>query len=817
MTTEAKENLRIVNLEDNLRDAELNRELLQASGISCQLTRVDTRESFAAAMAGGNIDLVLAEYRLAGFDGLSALELVKEKWPGVPFIFMTGPLGEEAAVETLTSGAADYVLKQNPDRLPQAVRRAISESQERRERRAAGEALRESEAKFRNLSENLKEMIYRLAPAGLVPVYVNRAVESVYGYTPHEWCRDETLREKAFHPDDRARITAHFTDPEKLKAGGTLEYRIVRKDGAIRWVEDSYSIERDRDGKIVSINGVLYDTTERKTAQEALWRERVELGVATRELVASDEELREYLAKLYQSEEKYRRLMQSAHDAIFIADAETGLIIDVNQQAGKLLDLPLDQIKGMHQSQLHPPEEAGHYRKIFKEHLKNGRAVTEDIYVWRRDGTRVPVEISSSIVEFEGRQLNQGVFRDITERKLNAEALRKSDEFIQSIIRHSPIAIAVRDKKGRLLSYNQAWVKIWGMTSEGIARHTREVKGVHFRQLFGHLGSHLDEVERLFANGGSLLLPELELDKPNPGGARWIRQYFYTINDPQGGVDRIVILTDDITERKQAEEALRESEAFGKSIISQLPAGITVRRVGGKLLLYNEAWKNIWQLNEEQIKIKEQICLDYSFNERYPFLAKKFPGAELQFQAGQSFVVPEIETGEANPKAAKWISLLFYPLRDKKGTVDKMVTVTMDITQHKLAEKKLYESEQRYRNLVDLSPDAVVVHSGGKVLFANPACLRMLGIAGLDAVIGRDLLDFVHPDYRHLVADRVKIMSGENTRVPLLEEKFLRADGTAVDVEVAAGPITWEGAPAIQVAFRDITERKQAGKKRRKD
>ncbi|MEJ2212174.1 MAG: GAF domain-containing protein [Anaerolineae bacterium] len=122
----------------------------------------------------------------------------------------------------------------------------------------------------------------------------------------------------------------------------------------------------------------------------------------------------------------------------------------------------------------------------------------------------------------------------------------------------------------------------------------------------------------------------------------------------------------------------------------------------------------------------------------------------------------------------------------------------------------LRESEQRYRGLVEMSPDAVAVHDGRHLLFVNSACARMMGVAHPEEATGRPVADFVHPDSRPVMATRVRQMLQEGKPAPLIEEKFQRADGSPIDVEVAAMPITWQGKPAIQATFRQITERKRA-------
>jgi len=144
--------LRILHLEDDLNDAELVRTALEADGFGFEVARVETETDFMAALTEKEYDIILADYKLPSFDGLSALAAAREKTPGVPFIFVSGVMGEELAIETLKNGATDYVLKQRLSRLAPAVRRALKEAEEHIERRRAEEELKK-------YHEHLEELV----------------------------------------------------------------------------------------------------------------------------------------------------------------------------------------------------------------------------------------------------------------------------------------------------------------------------------------------------------------------------------------------------------------------------------------------------------------------------------------------------------------------------------------------------------------------------------------------------------------------------------------------------------------------------------
>ncbi|MGO9379178.1 MAG: ATP-binding protein [Dissulfurispiraceae bacterium] len=148
--------LQILHLEDDPLDAELVRSTLDGDGIACKIFRVETRHDFVTAIERGGFDIIFADYSLPAFDGISALAIARIRRPFIPFIFVSGAMGEELAIETLKSGATDYVLKSRISRLIPSVRRALDEAKERSDRRKAVKELRHSREQLRNLAEHLQ-------------------------------------------------------------------------------------------------------------------------------------------------------------------------------------------------------------------------------------------------------------------------------------------------------------------------------------------------------------------------------------------------------------------------------------------------------------------------------------------------------------------------------------------------------------------------------------------------------------------------------------------------------------------------------------
>ncbi len=250
--------LHILVLEDNMLDAELAIQALDQAGYTCQWDCVDTREAFLAYLDGHIYDLVISDYNLPMFDGLSAVQLLRQRDPDLPFILVSGTLGEETAIESLKAGATDYVVKSHLARLAPVVARALRERDEQRQRR-------EAEARYRDLFENANDMIYTRDLDGYF-TSVNGMGERLTGYT-----REQLLAmslEQLFSPEYlhlRAEEILKHQSEAALAVAEELEF--IRKDGTRVFVEVSSRLIYET-GRPTGVQGIARDVSERKRAEE---------------------------------------------------------------------------------------------------------------------------------------------------------------------------------------------------------------------------------------------------------------------------------------------------------------------------------------------------------------------------------------------------------------------------------------------------------------------------------------------------------------------------------------------------------------------
>ena len=262
--------LQILIVDDSADDAVLIARELRRSFRQVEVEHADSLGELAGALQLGRWDVVISDYNMSGFNGMEALNLVKRMDPDLPFILVTGTMGEERAVETLKAGVDDYVLKNNLQRLAKAVEAQLREAASRRERRRSLNALQESEQRFRQLAENIDVFFYLTDPQNSRIFYASPAYEKIWGRSidtlyanPRSWL-------PSVHPDDRS----DSVERVGLAASGVVEkqYRILRPHGEVRWVRSRRFPIRDHTGEAYRIAGIVEDITERKDTQERIIR-----------------------------------------------------------------------------------------------------------------------------------------------------------------------------------------------------------------------------------------------------------------------------------------------------------------------------------------------------------------------------------------------------------------------------------------------------------------------------------------------------------------------------------------------------------------
>lgn len=262
--------LRILVVEDSEDDMLLMLRELRRGGYTLDYERVETAAQMQAALDRQSWDIVIADYTLPAFSAPDALKLLQSQQRDLPFIIVSGTIGEETAVAAMKAGAHDYITKGNLARLISAVKRELRETQERQKRHDAEQALRESEERFRQLAENIVESVFWMSdPRARQQLYVSPAYERIWGRSCESLYADFMGWLEAIHPEDRQRIQTNFFE-QALAGGYDEEYRIIRPDGSIRWIRDRGFPIQDNFGTSYRVVGMAEDITDRKLTEIAL-------------------------------------------------------------------------------------------------------------------------------------------------------------------------------------------------------------------------------------------------------------------------------------------------------------------------------------------------------------------------------------------------------------------------------------------------------------------------------------------------------------------------------------------------------------------
>jgi PAS domain S-box-containing protein len=374
--------LRVLLLEDSIQDAELIQDLLEADHFVCEVTRVQTRAEFLTALEHNGIDLILADYKLPSFDGLSALKLALSARPDLPFIFVSG-FGEEIAIEALTSGATDYVLKTRLSRLAPSVHRALREARERAERKKAEEALRRSEM-YLAAAEQLSHTGSFGWNVLSGEIYWSDETFRIFECEPSTKPTVQIVIDRT-HPDDRKYLRQIIDRASIERSDFSAEHRLMMSNGSVKYLQVVAHRSTAEDPENLVFVGAVTDITERRRAEETL-REQASL-------------------------------LNLTHDAIFVRDMN-GVITYWNRGAEALYGWTAKQAEGKIARELLKTDFPISRERIMAELLRSGRWDGE-LARTKKDGTQVVVASRWSL-QRDARGTPVAALEtdnDITERK----------------------------------------------------------------------------------------------------------------------------------------------------------------------------------------------------------------------------------------------------------------------------------------------------------------------------------------------------------------------------------------------------------------
>jgi PAS domain S-box-containing protein len=479
--------LRILILEDLPSDAELMVFELRQAGITHSFRRVADREHFVAALEEDCPDVILSDFNLPGFDGLEALALAQATYPDTPFIFVSGAMGEEVAIDAVKRGATDYVLKDRLSRLGTAVERALREAEERRERRQVMAALRDSEERYRLLLKNLPAVVYK----GYVNCevdFIDEKVEELVGYQKRQFDTREMKWNDLLVSEDYQQFKAAFQRGLHESGSYVREYRIRRKDGEVIWIQDRGQIISGPDGKVDYVSGVFFDVTERRRAEMAL----------------------------QESEARFASFMRHAPGTAVMRDFKSRYLF-ANEAWERLQHRTRQDWEGKSSAEVWPPDLAARIYEGDLQVIAQGEMVQTIEEIPQDDGIHNWLVTKFPITDKDGRPALIGeVGLDITMRRRAEEALRESERRLRYLTaqllsaqerERKRISMELHDELGQSLALLKLQIRA---IERGLGSEQQDLKD-RCLELLLYLDGVINDVRRLSRDLSPAILEDLGL------------------------------------------------------------------------------------------------------------------------------------------------------------------------------------------------------------------------------------------------------------------------------------------------------------------
>ncbi|MFX0115173.1 MAG: PAS domain S-box protein [Candidatus Hodarchaeota archaeon] len=642
--------------------------------------------------------------------------------------------------------------------------------------KSALEKLGQSEVRFKELANLLPQTVFELDLEGKA-TFVNQTGLEMFGYTKEDIDRGLNVFQ-LFISEDRERIEKNFRRKlrgEKLGEEGR-HYIAVKKDGTA-FPTLIYTNPIMEGNESIGLRGILLDDTD-----------RVETELALRE-----------------SEEKYRNLVERATDGILIIQG--GRIKLANQQIVRMSGYSEEELIDAPFAKFIPQENREEFSGFYQRRMAgdNLPAIYETA-VLRKDGTKLSIEVNAGVVSYLNQPADLIILRDITERKQAELALQESSERFETIFQNATDIMIIREllddgTLGSRLEVNEAACQRYGYSRE---------------EMLNSIPLDLrppEEIERLnrlgfreqIRQGEPMAYETIHLAKD--GTRIPVELHSRTVKLGEKKV-RLAIIRD-VSERKKAEKALKESEKQFRQIFEAIPepASLWKRQEEDKIILA--------QVNRAAIEFTNGTVLE-SIGKDYKEIYASNP-------RGISILRRTMETGEPNLRVGISGAIpdgieRHFLIDCVKTAEDTVLAIQSDITDQKQAVGALRESEEKYRSLVEMSPDGIsLTKLDGAILMTNQQGAKMLGFDDTEKVVGRNAFDFVAPE------DQARAMEGLEKALTMgsiqnVEYTGLRKDGTTFAAAISATVIhDGEGKPKYFIGItRDATDRKRVEHQLRK-
>jgi PAS domain S-box-containing protein len=631
------------------------------------------------------------------------------------------------------------------------------------------QSLQEEENKWRSLIGNAPNFIIIVDRKGTLQ-FINHTVpglkkEEVIGSNHYDYI------DKEYHQVVKKTINKVFRtgEPDSYKVEG------VGPDDTVSWYEANVGPIKV-DGHVKQVSIIATDITEKVEAEKAL----------------------------KESEEKYKLISENTSDYIAICD------LDGNFQYVSPSHINIgwkpEEMMGTSGYELIHPEDLDRLFPLLEGALSDEETTkSSEVIEFRakaKDGSWHPWESTVNLVKDDsGGGSLLFISRDVSERRRNEQALIESEEKFRMIFENAGEGLIFIDIDGNIGDINPKACKIAGLKCE-------ELRGKNVMNLFEAFQLDPDEMEKVFKHlvSGEPYEEKNEWEIINKDGENITILANHSLVKKDGEVVGLSVIIEDITDRKLAEQGLKESEKMYRLLAEN---AIEVIWTMDMDLNFTYISPSVEQLRGYSAEEAMKLSLEESFTPQsydYAMCELSMELAKPPKKRPLSRIV-EIEQN-CKDGSTVWTEVTIRMVNDEKGEMIGLQGTTRDITERREAETALRESEAKYSALVEETTDIIVIFQEGVIRFINRASKDLIGYRP-DELIGKGFQDLVAPEFLNLVAERYKARMGGKKVPKIYELIVMKKDKTKVPVEVNASLIDYQGKPADLVIIRDITERKK--------
>ncbi len=553
--------IRVLVVEDSQNDADLAIRELKRGGFEPKWIRVESASGMEEALSSEKWDIVISDFKMPHFTGTEALSILQRRNLDIPFIIVSGTIGEETAVSSMKAGASDYIMKDNMARLSSAVERELREMEVRKSRRKADEQLR--------ISNEWLKLALNAAKSGIWDwdiatgkLYWSEEFKILFELPEDTEASFESWK-KILHPEDIESAMDRINQAIDEKITLENEFRIILPSGKIKWVGALGDTTYDKSGKPLRMSGICMDITERKKAEE----------------------------KLRKSIDEIKDLYNNAPCGYHSLDKD-GMIIQMNDTELKWLGYSREEIIGKKKfTYLIPMEDVNVFNSTFPELKKRGYLNDIEGFMVRKDGSKFPVLINASVIKDEKGNFicsRSSVF-DISDRKIVEQSIREKEYLLSESQRIAHVGtwslqIGEEDK----IKWTDETYRIYGVDQ------TKFIPTVENLINLIHPEDRSSMQEWIRACIANEHPSELEFRIILPDGKIRILSGRGDIQvDSHGSSKRIMGTVQNITERKEAEKLLRETNEFNESLINTIPFGLGIVDMDGNILFTNPLMEKV--------------------------------------------------------------------------------------------------------------------------------------------------------------------------------------------------------------------------------